>query len=355
MTRAATITHREFGRLPNGQAVDEYTLTNADGLSLSAINLGGIVTAVRVPDRAGRFGNVVLGFTGLADYVERNPHFGTIVGRYANRIARGQLVLDGKAYQLGLNDGPNTLHGGSGGFGTRWWKAAAEPPDADGSVALRLDYRSEDGEEGFPGRMDVTVRYKLTAANEWRVDYRATCESPTVINLSHHDYFNLAGSGSALRQRLTLAASRYTPVDAGLIPAEVAPVDGTPFDFRKARVIEDRVREGDPQLALARGYDHNWILDRDGDGLCFAARLQDDSSGRVLDMSTTEPAIQFYSGNFLDGTLRGSGGAMVRQGDGVCLEPQHFPDSPNRPEFPSTQLRPGEVFASATVYRFSVA
>jgi aldose 1-epimerase len=350
-----SVHRRHFGTLADGRVVDEYTLDNGTGLALSAINLGGIVTAIRVPDRDGHVANVVLGFSRLADYVERNPHFGTIVGRYANRISNGRFELDGRQHVLPVNDGPNVLHGGVRGFGARWWDATPLPPAADGSVGLRLDRVSPDGEEGFPGRLDVSVRYLLTASREWRVDYRATCDRATVVNLSHHDYFNLAGGGSALGHELTLPASRYTSVDRHLVPVAVADVAGTPFDFRQPTPVAARIRDGVPQLALAHGYDHNWILDRSGPGLQPAARLEHRESGRVLEIETTEPAIQFYSGNFLDGGLVGAGGALYRQGDGLCLEPQHFPDSPNRSDFPSTVLRPGAVFTSTTVYRFGVA
>lgn len=353
-TASPTLQSRPFGTLADGRTVQQYTLDNGRGLALSAINLGGIVTAIRVPDRQGAVANVVLGFANLADYAERNPHFGTIVGRYANRIAGGRFELDGRGHRLPLNDGPNTLHGGLQGFGARWWDITPEPVSADGSVALRLERISPDGEEGFPGQLSTTVRYTLTPANEWRVDYRATCDSPTVINLSHHGYFNLAGAGSALGHELTLCASRYTAADAQLLPLAVADVGGTPFDFRQPTRVAARIRHAHPQLALARGYDHNWLLDRPGPGLHWAARLRDRFSGRVLDIETTEPAMQFYSGNFLDGSLLGAGGALYRQGDGLCLEPQHSPDSPNRPDFPSTVLRPGEVFTSSTVYRFGV-
>ena len=329
-------------------------LDNGNGLALSAINLGGIVTAIRVPDRHGTHGNVVLGFAQLADYDERNPHFGTIVGRYANRIAGGRFELDGHTHVLPINEGTNTLHGGLQGFGARWWDATPEPPAAEGSVALRFDRVSPSGEEGFPGRLDVSVRYTLSARNEWRVDYRATCDRATVVSLSHHIYFNLAGAGSALGHELSLRASRYTTVDRHLLPVAVADVDGTPFDFRQPTPVAARVRSADPQLALARGYDHNWLLDRPGPGLQLAARLLDRDSGRMLEIETTEPAMQFYSGNFLDGSLLGAGGALYRQGDGLCPEPQHSPDSPNRPDFPSTVLRPDEVYASSTVYRFGV-
>jgi aldose 1-epimerase len=354
----STATVRPFGHLPDGRAVHEYTLSNGRGLTLRAINLGGIVTALHCPDREERSANIVLGFDKLADYVERNPNFGTLVGRYGNRIRGGRFVLDGEPHQLALNDdasdGANALHGGPGGFGKRWWAIAPLPPQADGSVALELTLTSDDGDEHYPGRLDVTARYTLTPLNEWRIDYRATTSRATVLNLTHHGYYNLAGSGSALDHELSLNASRFLPVDAALIPTDIAEVDGTPFDFRQPVRIADRIRSGDAQLMTARGYDHCFVLDRGGrDGLVHAARLRDPASGRVLDIATTEPGIQFYSGNFLDGRLRGAQGQAYRQGDGVCLETQHFPDSPNRPEFPSTVLRPGETFQSTTVHRFS--
>ena len=347
-------TARPFGHLPDGRAVFEHTLDNGRGLVLRAINLGGIVTALRCPDREGRSANVVLGFSELPDYVERNPNFGTLVGRFGNRIRGGRFLLDGELHQLALNDGPNALHGGPAGFGKRWWAIEPLPPEADGSVALELTLTSEDGDEHYPGQLDVTVRYTLTPANEWRIDYRATASRATVVNLTHHGYYNLAGSGSALDHELTLNASLFLPVESSLIPTEIAEVDGTPFDFRQPTRIAKRIRSGASQLMLARGYDHCFVLDRGSSkGLVHAARLADPVSGRVMDVETTEPGIQFYSGNFLDGRLLGSGGQAYRQGDGVCLETQHFPDSPNRPEFPSTVLRPGETFQSTTVHRFS--
>ena len=350
---------RPYGQLPDGRAVFEYTLDNGRGLLLRAINLGGIVTELLCPDRDGQSANVVLGFSALDDYVERNPNFGTLVGRYGNRIAGGRFTLDGEPYRLALNDGAsdgaNALHGGPGGFGKRWWAIEPLPMQADGSVALELSLRSDDGDEHYPGRLDVTVRYTLTPANEWRIDYRATTSRTTVVNLTHHGYYNLAGGGSALDHSLSLNASLFLPVDAQLIPIEIAEVDGTPFDFRQPTRIVERIRGGDPQLMAARGYDHCFALDRGGSkGLVPAARLADPVSGRVMDIATTEPGIQFYSGNFLDGRLLGANGQAYRQGDGVCLETQHFPDSPNRPEFPSTVLRPGETFQSTTVHRFSI-
>ena len=354
-----SISSRDFGRLPDGRAVTEYTLDNGHGLRLSAINLGGIVTSLHVPDRDGRSDNVVLGLPTLADYVERNPHFGTIVGRYGNRIAAGRFTLDGSDFQLPLNDGPNSLHGGLKGFGARWWDIQPVPADAHGNVALLLSYTSDDGEEGYPGTLQVTVRYTLDTEQGWRIDYRAKTDRPTVLNLTHHDYFNLAGSGSVMDHELQLMASRYTPVDATLIPVGIADVAGTPFDFRTPTRIGARIREPHEQLVRGRGYDHNWVLDRDPnlstDSLSLAVRLSHAASGRVMEVHTTEPGVQFYSGNFLDGTLVGSSGQVVRQGDGLCLETQHFPDSPNQPGFPSTVLRPGEVFESSTLVRFSTA
>ena len=347
---------RPYGHLPDGRAVHEYTLDNGRGLVLRAINFGGIVTALECPDREGRSANVVLGFDNLADYVERNPNFGTLVGRYGNRIKGGRFVLDGETHQLALNDGSNALHGGPGGFGKRWWAIEPLPVQDDGSVALELALTSEDGDERYPGRLEATVRYTLTPASEWRIDYRATTSRTTIVNLTHHGYYNLAGSGSALDQVLTLNASRYLTVDTALIPTGIAEVDGTPLDFREPKRIGERIREGTQQLTHARGYDHCYVIDRGNrSGPIPAARLADPVSGRVMEVATTEPGVQFYSGNFLDGRLRGSGGQAYRQGDGVCLETQHFPDSPNHPEYPSTVLRPGETFQSTTVHRFSVA
>ncbi len=350
---------RDWGATPDGRRVLEHTLDNGRGLRLSVINLGGIVTALHCADRDGRPGNVVLGFAALADYLERNPNFGIVVGRYANRIAEGRFTLDGETYRLPQNDGSNTLHGGPVGFGKRWWSIEPMPPGGDGSVALELSLDSADGDQGFPGRLQATVRYTLTTDGAWRVDYRATTDRATVVNLSQHSYFNLAGAGSALDHELTLHASRYTTIDAQLIPTGSADVAGTPFDFRRPTPIGARIRDGAEQLLLARGYDHNWVLDAPAassrDALRSAARLADPASGRVLEIETSEPGVQFYSGNLLDGRLLGSGGSVYRQGDGVCLETQHFPDSPNRPEFPSTVLRPGATFTSTTRYRFSTS
>jgi aldose 1-epimerase len=347
--------------MPDGRVVREHVLDNGCGLRLHAIDYGGIVRALHCPDREGRDANVVLGFAGLDDYLARNPNFGTLVGRYANRIAGGRFVLDGREHRLTLNDGPNSLHGGVRGFGKRLWSVELLPLASDGSVAIALSLASGDGDEGYPGRLQVDVRYTLTRGNEWRIDYRATTDRATVVNLTNHSYFNLAGGGSTLDHVLTLHASRFSEIDAHLIPRRIADVDGTPFDFRRPRPVGERIRDGDEQLLLARGYDHNWVLDGAEVGspagaarLPAAARLADPASGRVLEIETTEPGVQFYAGNQLDGRLVGSEGRAFRQSDGVCLETQHFPDSPNRPDFPSTVLRPGETFTSATVHRFGV-
>jgi aldose 1-epimerase len=356
-----TITHpplrlrrRVYGHLPDGRAVDEVTLSHG-GLTLSLITLGGIVTMLWAPDRDGVAANVVRGFDNLTDYAERNPHFGVIVGRYANRIARGDLVIDGQAHALDRNDGSNCLHGGAQGFGKRLWEIAStrEHDAALDGPAVTLRLASADGEEGFPGRVEALVTYSLGSDGTWRIDYEATTDRPTVVNLSHHDYFNLAGRGSALDHVLTLPAGRYNPVDADLIPTGIADVDGTPFDFRAPTRIRARLGDAHPQLALAGGYDHNWILDDAAVGtLRLAARLEDPASGRTLELRTTEPALQFYSGNFLDGTLVGHEAEGYQRGDAICLEPQHSPDSPHHADWPSTLLRPGAVYRSCSVYTF---
>lgn len=349
----------EYGRLPDGRAVHEYTLRNGLGLTLTAITLGGIVTGLWVPDAQGQSGNVVLGFDNLDDYVHRNPSFGIIVGRYGNRIAGASFELDGETHTLGRNDGPNCLHGGTEGFGHRLWTAMPAQPRAGEAQALLFSYTSPHGEQGFPGELQVSVRYAISATdNSWRIDYTATTDRATVVNLTHHDYFNLAGDGSVLGHRLTIPASRYSEVDQHLIPQRHASVEGTPFDFRAATPIEARIRQAHPQLLRAKGYDHNWLLDGelDANGLRPAATLEDPHSGRRMDVLTSEPAIQFYSGNFLDGSLAGPNGRIYRQGDGLCLETQHNPDSPHHEassDWPSTVLRPGEVFRSTTIHRFS--
>jgi aldose 1-epimerase len=350
---AGNIEKRDFGKLPDGTPVFEYTLTNAKNMSVGVLNYGGIITSIKVPDRSGNVDNVVLGFRNIDDYAAKNPYFGVITGRYANRIADAKFTLDGKQYTLAANNGPNSLHGGVKGFDKQIWQVK-EVPGSD-SVGLELAYVSPDGDEGYPGNLDVKVTYTLNDKNEFRIDYAATTDKATVVNLTSHSYFNLAGNGSGtiLDHKLTINADKYTPVSATLIPTGIASVEGTPLDFRQPTRIGDRIRDGDEQLVYGRGYDHNWVLSRPNDGsLALAARLEDAKTGRILEISTTEPGIQFYAGNFLDGTLVGSAGKMYRQGDGLCLETQHFPDSPNHPDFPSTVLKPGEVYKTSTVHRF---
>ncbi|GAB4079407.1 galactose mutarotase [Modestobacter muralis] len=359
----ASATVEPFGTAPDGTAVERWTLTNG-GVTMRVLTYGGIIQTLEVPDRWGQAANVVLGFPDVAGYAaDTDPYFGSIIGRYGNRIAAGAFTLDGAAYQLPLNDGPNTLHGGPDGFDDRVW--AATPVGDEGLAALQLDLVSPAGDQGFPGTLTTTVTYRLDAEGALTVQYRATTDAPTVVNLTQHSYWNLAGEGSGTiyDHELQIAASGYTPVDETLIPTgEVAPVEGTPFDFRTPVAIGERIRQADQQLLYGQGYDHNWALDRsdDGaregsdaeDGLEKAAVLHDPDSGRTMTISTTEPGLQFYSGNFLDGTLVGTGGGAYRQGDGLALETQHFPDSPNQPEFPSTELRPGEVYDSTTVFEF---
>ncbi len=342
---------RDYGRMPDGRQIHEYTLDTGAGLRLSVINLGGIVTRLEVPDRRGDSANVVLALPTLEDYRLRNPHFGVIVGRYGNRIGQGSFSLDGEHYPLDVNDGANCLHGGAQGFGQQVWEIE---PESDRCLALRLT--SPDGDQGFPGRLMVTVRYRLIGDRDWQVDYEATTDRATVVNLTHHDYFNLAGGGSALGHELEIPASRYCAVDTGMIPTGLADVAGTPLDFRTPQVIEARIRQNHPQLQRAQGYDHSFVLDAPLDGdLRLAARLRDPVSGRQLEVHTTEPAVQFYSGNFLNGSLAGPEGQLYRQGDGLCLETQHNPDSPHHepsPDWPSTVLRPGETYRTSTLHRF---
>jgi aldose 1-epimerase len=347
-----SVQRSSYGVTSGGVTIYEYFLTNGNGVEVRILSYGGIITSLRVPDKRGALASVVLGFDTLADYETRSPYFGGIIGRYGNRIGAGKFTLDGKVYQVPLNDGSNSLHGGAKGFDKRVW--GVEVNEAD--LSVRLSYLSPDGEEGYPGNLSVTVTYTLTEANELRIDYGATTDAPTIVNLTNHSYFNLAGNGagSIYDHLLTLNADHYTPVGEGLIPTgKIASVDGTPFDFRTTTPIGARIRSSHEQMVLGRGYDHNFVLNRhDHKGLEFAARVVEPVSGGVLEVLTTEPGIQFYSGNFIDGTLVGSSGGTYRQGDGLCLETQHFPDSPNHPDFPSTILRPGEQYQSTTIYRF---
>jgi aldose 1-epimerase len=345
-------TRAPFGTV-DGKEVYLYTLRNKAGMEARITNYGGIVVSLLVPDKSSVPGDVVLGYDSLSSYLKATPYFGAIVGRYGNRIGKSRFTLDGKDYGLNANDGPNTLHGGLKGFDKVVWDADGATPATQPS--LSLSYLSRDGEEGYPGSLKATVVYTLTDSNELRIDYAASTDKPTVLNLTHHSYFNLAGAGSGdiLSHELMLNADRFTPIDSGLITTgELKPVEGTPMDFRTPTAIGARIGVKDDQLRFGRGYDHNWVLNRTGEGLSLAARVSEKTSGRVMEVWTTEPGVQFYTGNFLDGTAIGKGGKAYAYRTGLCLETQHFPDSPNKPTFPSTVLRPGENFASTTVYKF---
>lgn len=349
---AGGVTRAPYGTMPDGTPVEAFTLTNANGVRLTAITLGGIITELHVPDRAGVMGDIVLGFPSLDGYLKDHPFFGAIIGRYGNRIGKATFTLDGKAYKLAANNGANHLHGGVKGFDKVVWQGVS----ANGGVSVTFTRRSPDGEEGYPGNLDVSVTYTLTDKNELIVDYGATTDKATPVNLTQHSYFNLAGKGPIAGHVLTLNADRYTPVDAGLIPTgQLAPVEGTPFDFRQPIAIGARIDGPDQQLVYGKGYDHNWVLSRTGAGLQLAARVTEPVSGRTMEIHTTEPGIQFYAGNFLDGTLTGKGGQVYAHRSGFCLETQHYPDSPNKPAFPSTILQPGQRYTSQTVFTFGVA
>jgi aldose 1-epimerase len=340
--------------MPDGQPIEVFTLTNARGVEVRAITYGGIITSIKVPDRAGRMADIVLGFDSIEGYFKDHPYFGAIIGRYGNRIAKGQFELDGRTYTLARNNGPNHLHGGVKGFDKVLW--AGEP--MTGTTGVVFSRTSPDGEEGYPGNLAVRVSYTLTNMNELVVDYLATTDKSTPVNLTQHTYFNLTGDGAAdiLGHELTINADRFTPVDDTLIPTgELAPVEGTPFDFRKATAIGARINGAGAQLANGKGYDHNWVLNRSGTGLSLAARVVEPTSGRTLEVRTQEPGLQFYAGNFLDGTITGKAGHVYKRRTGFCLETQHYPDSPNQPNFPSTILKPGQEYRTTTVFTFGVS
>ena len=343
----------DYGTTPEGENVRIHTLTNTAGIEVRIITYGGIIVSLRTPDRDGNFDDIVLGFDSLEGYLSKHPFFGTLVGRYANRISKGRFTLDGVEYKLARNNGENHLHGGIKGFDKVVWRD--RPLEVDDGVGIVLEYTSVDGEEGYPGTLDVQVIYTLNEDNELICDYRATTDRATPINLTQHSYFNLAGqgTGNVLRHLLELNAAAFTPIDAELIPTgEIRPVEGTPFDFRTETPIGARINSPEEQVQLGGGYDHNFVLNQTGEGPSLAARVREPMSGRVMEVHTTEPGVQLYTGNFLDGTLTGKGGRVYQHRFGFCLETQHFPDSPNRPEFPSTILRPGETYESRTVFRF---
>jgi len=346
----ASVTKKEFGKTTGGEAVQLYTLTNANGMKAEIMTYGGALVVLTAPDRSGKFGDVILGMDDLKGYETPVPYFGALIGRYGNRIGKAQFTLEGKTYHLPANDNGNTLHGGNRGFDKRVWSAKPGP-----GAELHLTYVSKDGEEGFPGTLTARVVYSLTDKNELKIDYTATTDKPTVVNLTNHTYFNLAGpgEGTILGHEVTINADRFTPVDAGLIPTgELKAVKGTPFDFTKATAIGARIEQNDEQLKLGKGYDHNWVLNKGNGGLTKAAEVHEPKTGRVMEVWTTEPGLQFYTGNFLDGTLKGKGKTFVHRG-AFCMETQHYPDSPNKPAFPTTELKPGQTYKTSTVYRFS--
>jgi aldose 1-epimerase len=347
-----SITKEPFGMV-EGKPVDLYTLVNHHGLVVKITNYGGIITSLLVRDRNGKLGDIVLGYENVNSYVKNNPYFGALIGRYGNRIGKGKFTLDGQDYVLAINNGENALHGGNKGYDKVIWDAR-EIKTREG-VGLELAYLSPDGQEGYPGNLTIKVYYILTNRNELKVDYFATTDKKTVVNLTHHSYFNLAGAGTILGHELMLNANKFTPVDQGLIPTgELRNVAGTPFDFTQSVAIGARINQDDEQLRFGGGYDHNWVLNESGSGRLFlAGSLYEPKSGRFMEVFTTEPALQFYSGNFLDGTIEGKGGQFYSYRSGLCLEAQHFPDSPNKPDFPSTVLNPKEEYRQTTVYKFS--
>lgn len=343
-----------YGKTANGTSVDLFTLTNSRGIEVRVTNFGGIITSLRVPDKNGKLADIVLGFDNLDGYLENKPYFGAIIGRYANRIANGKFTLDGHEYTLAKNNGPNSLHGGLKGFNKVVWQA--EPFRNQQGTGVNLSYTSKDGEEGYPGNLHVKVSYTLTDKNELIINYEPTTDKATPLNLTQHTYFNLAGEGNGdvLGHEVQLNADRFTPVDNNLIPTgELRAVKGTPLDFTQPFAIGARINDPYEQLVIAHGYDHNFVVNRKDDSLQNAARVREPKSGRVLEVYTTEPGIQLYSANFLDGTIVGKHGYAYKQREAFCLETQHFPDSPNHPGFPSTILRPGKTFHSRTVFKFS--
>ncbi|MBI9017563.1 MAG: galactose mutarotase [Phycisphaerae bacterium] len=347
-----TVTCSSFGIMPDGQTAKLFTLTNKNGMTVKITNYGAIVTHIIVPDAKGDMADVALGHDNVNDYIKGHPYFGAIVGRYGNRIAKGKFTLDGKQYTLATNNDANHLHGGEKGFDKVIWDAAAFADDFGAGV--RFSYLSKDMEEGYPGNLNCSVRYTLTNNNELKLDYEATTDKATVVNLTHHSYFNLAGQGTGdiLSHEIMIDADYFTPVDEGLIPTGIESVKGTPMDFTKSTAIGKRVDDDYQQLIFGKGYDHNWIINNADGSMKLAARVTEPTSGRIMEVYTTEPGIQFYCGNFLDGTNIGKGNKVYKHRYGFCLETQHFPDSPNQKDFPSVVLRPGQLYRHSTIYKF---
>lgn len=352
---APKVTKTSFGKTADGTEVSLYTLKNSNGMEAAITNYGGIVVSLKTPDKNGQLADIVLGFDSLDGYLKEHPYFGAIVGRYGNRIGGAKFSIAGKEYKLAVNNGPNSLHGGIKGFDKKVWAAQVD----DATNSLILSYSSPDMEEGYPGKLDVQVTYTLTEANELRIEYKATTDKETVVNLTNHSYFNLAGQGNGdiLNHSIQIMSEKTTPVDSTLIPTgELKEVAGTPFDFTAPHKIGERINDtSDEQIKFGGGYDHNFAVDGQAGSLRPAARVTEPTSGRAMEVLTTEPGVQFYTGNFLDGTLTGKGGKAYRKRFGLCLETQHFPDSPNKPQFPAAALKPGQTYLSTTVYRFSVA
>jgi len=354
-TAQTGITKESFGKTADGQSVDIYTLTNRHGMKARITNYGGIVVSLTAPDREGKYADVVLGYNDLDTYMKPPfPYFGALIGRYGNRIAKGRFTLDGVEYKLAVNNGENSLHGGLKGFDKVVWTGSEAKSTA--GPALALSYLSKDGEEGYPGNLQVRVVYTLTNNDELKIDYHATTDKDTVLNLTHHGYFNLAGEGNGdiLNHRLVIKASRFLPTDAGAIPTgELRPVAGTPFDFLTAKAIGSRINQDDEQIKIGNGYDHTWVINGLMGKLRQAAVAFEPTTGRVMEVWTTEPGVQFYTGNYLDGTAIGKSGKPYARRTGFCLETQHYPDSPNHPKFPTTTLKKGQAFNSTTIYKFS--
>jgi aldose 1-epimerase len=353
MPKTGVVHKAPFGKTADGTPVEIYTLRNSEGMEATILTYGGIVTSLKVPDKNGKFGDVVLGYDNLGGYLTNSPYFGALIGRYGNRIAKGQFTLDGQTYTLATNNGPNSLHGGLKGFDKVVW--TARPVETFYGHGLELTYFSKDGEEGYPGNFSVTAIYVVTEKNELLLQFTATTDKDTVCNLTHHSYFNLRGSGDVLDHVVQINADKITPVDSTLIPiGELRPVTGTPFDFRQPTAIGARIGDDNEQLKFGNGYDHNWVLNKSPGELILAARVFEPTTGRVMEVFTTSPGMQFYTGNFLDGTIKGKGGQVYKFRDAFCMEPQVFPDSPNHPNFPTAELKPGKTYKNTIIYKFSV-